>query len=114
MPGIPGCHDLTAGILMRLRNNDDLFVFTEELVEFLRSAREVDLADQLARANRFISWSPSEFLNEVHLALGKVLLSGPGILSAEREDEIRNAIRQIDEAFRSTGGIDGIADTAPR
>jgi hypothetical protein len=92
------------------RNNRDLFAFTEELLEFLRSAREVDLADQMAHASRFISGAPSEFLNEVHLALRNVLSARPTALSAEREDEIRQAIRQIDDAFRSTGGTDGIGE----
>ena len=86
-------------------------------MEFLRSTRDVGLADQLAHANRFISGSPAEFLNEVHLALRSVLSARPKALSAEREDEIRQAIRQIDKAFRSTGGADGIteitADTDP-
>jgi hypothetical protein len=90
------------------RNNSDLYTFTEELLEFLRSIKEVDLADQLAHANRFISGSSTEFLNEVHLALRNVLSFKPKALSGEREDEIRQAIRQIDEAFRSTGGVDGI------
>ena len=95
------------------RNNSDLFVFTEELLEFLRLTQEIDLADRLAHANRFISGSPSEFLNEVHLALRNVLLFKPKALSAEREDEIRQAILQIDEAFRSTGGTDGIVKQVP-
>lgn len=99
--------------MMRFRNNRDLFAFTEELLAFLRSIQEVDLADQLSHANRFISGHPSEFLNEVHLALRNVLLFKPSALSAEREDEIRQAIGQIDEAFRSTGGADGIAEQAP-
>jgi len=97
--------------MMRFRNNRDLYTFTKELLEFLRSAEEVDIADQLAHANRFITGSPPEFLNEVHLALRNVLSSKPRALSAEREDEIRQAIIQIDEAFHSTGGVDGI--TAP-
>jgi len=98
--------------MMPFRNNKDLHAFTEELLEFLRSSQEVDLADQLAHASRFISGSPAEFLNEVHLALRNVLLFRPKALSAEREDEIRQAIRQIDEAFRSTGGADGITESA--
>jgi hypothetical protein len=93
--------------MMAFRNNRDLFVFIEELLEFLRSVRSDDLADQLEHANRFISGSPSEFLNEAHLALRNVLSFKPKALSAEREDEIRQTIRQIDDAFRTTGGIDG-------
>ena len=99
--------------MMPFRNNDDLFAFTEELMEFLRSARELSLADQLMHANRFISGSLSEFLNEVHLALRNVLSAKPKALSAEREDEIRQAIHQIDDAFRLTGGADGIVQLVP-
>ena len=99
--------------MMRFRNNRDLLTFAEELLEFLRSIEEVDLADQLAHARRFISGSPSEFLNEVHLALRNVLSLKPKALSAEREDEIRQAILQIDEAFRSTGGAEGIGEPEP-
>ena len=93
--------------MMAFRNNRDLFVFIEELLEFLRSIRKDDLADQLQHANRFISGSASEFLNEAHLALRNVLSFRPEALSAEREDEIHYAIRQIDDAFRTTGGADG-------
>lgn len=82
----------------------------EELLEFLRSKGEVDLVDQLAHANRLMSGLASEFLNEVFLALRNVLLFRPGALSAEREAEIRQAIDQIDEAFRSSGGSNGIED----
>lgn len=99
--------------MMRFRNNGDLSAFTEELLEFLRSIQEIDLADQLAHARRFKSGSPSEFLNEVHLALRNVLSFKPDALSAEREDEIRQAIRQIDDAFRSTGGAEGIKEAVP-
>jgi hypothetical protein len=60
--------------MMPFRNNNDLYGFAEELLEFLHSIQEVDLADQLAHAKRFISGSPSEFFNEVHLALRNVLL----------------------------------------
>ena len=97
--------------MMPLRDNNDLFAFAEELSEFLRSTHELDLADQLAHAQRFISGAPSEFLNEVHLALRNVLSAKPKDLSAEREDEIRQAIHQIDEAFRLTGGANGITTT---
>ncbi len=86
------------------RDNRDLLAFGEELLEFLRASREVDLADQLARANRFVTVSSSEFLNEVHLALKNVLLVKPRTLSAEREDEIRQVMDQIDEVFRLDGG----------
>ncbi len=98
--------------MMHFRSNADLFAFTEELREFLHSAGEIDLADQLAHAGRFISGSSSEFLNEVHLALRNVLIAGPKFLSAEREDEIRQALGQIDTSFRLTGGEDGIVGEA--
>ena len=98
--------------MMPFRNNRDLFVFAEELQEFLRSVQEVDLADQLSHANRFISGAPAEFLNEVHVALKNVVLFKPAALSAEREDEIHQALRQIDEAFRSSGGADGVGNPA--
>ncbi len=42
-----------------------------------------------------------------------VQTEGSFISSAEREDEIREAIRQIDEAFRSTGGADGTTEPVP-
>ena len=80
-------------IMMRFRNNRDLHVFTEELLEFLRSKEEVDLADQLSHANRFISGSPPEFLNEVHLVLRNVLSFKPKALRAYPETRMaRNVI----------------------
>ena len=89
---------------MRFRNNDDLHGFVEELLEFLRSRQEVDLADLLARANRYLSVSPAEHLNEVDLALTRVLVLRPKSVSGEREDEIRQVVRQIAESFDSAGG----------
>lgn len=99
--------------MMAFRNNRDLFAFTEELLAFLRSSGEIDLADQVAHAGRFITGSSVEFLNEVHLALKNVLISGPAAVSAEREDEIRDAIRQIDQAFKLNGGAEGITGILP-
>jgi hypothetical protein len=87
--------------MMRLRNNDDLRRFVEELLEFLRSRQEIDLADLLARANRYLSVSAAEHLNEVELALTRVLVLGPKCVSGEREDEIRQVVRQIGEGFNS-------------
>jgi|WetSurMetagenome_2_1015567.scaffolds.fasta_scaffold1335449_1 hypothetical protein len=89
---------------MRFRNNDDLHVFVEELLEFLRSRQEIDLADLLARANRYLSVSPAEHLSEVELALTRVLVLMPKSVSGEREDEIRQVVRQIGESFDSTRG----------
>ena len=89
---------------MRFRNNDDLREFVEELMVFLRSRQEVDLADLLARANRYLSVSPAEHLNEVDLALTRVLVLRPMCVSGEREDEIRQVVRQIAEGFASAGG----------
>ena len=89
---------------MRFRNNNDLHRFVEELLGFLRSRQEIELADLLARANRYLSVSPAEHLNEVDLALKRVLVLRPQSVSGEREDEIRQVVRQIAESFGSVGG----------
>ena len=89
---------------MRFRNNNDLHEFVEELLGFLRSRQEIDLADLLARANRYISVSAADHLNEVDLALKRVLVVRPKSVSGEREDEIRQVVRQIAESFDSVGG----------
>ena len=89
---------------MSFRNNNDLHGFVEELLEFLRSRQEIDLADLLARANRYLSVSPADHLNEVDLALKRVLVLRPTSVSGEREDEIRQVIRHIAESFDSVGG----------
>jgi hypothetical protein len=89
---------------MRFRNNNDLHEFVEELLGFLRSRQEIDLADLLARANRYISVSAADHLNEVDLALKRVLVLRPKSVSGEREDEIRQVVRQIAETFDSVGG----------
>jgi len=89
---------------MHFRNNNDLQGFVEELLEFLRSRQEIELADLLAQANRYLSVSATEHLNEVDLALKRVLVRGPRCVSGEREDEIRQVIRQIGESFDSARG----------
>jgi hypothetical protein len=89
---------------MRFRNNNDLHEFVEELLSFLRSRQEIELADLLARANRYISVSDADHLNEVDLALKRVLVVRPKSVSGEREDEIRQVVRQIADDFDSVGG----------
>ena len=89
---------------MRFRNNNDLHEFVEELLSFLRSRQEIELADLLARANRYISVSAADHLNEVDLALKRVLVVRPKSVSGEREDEIRQVVRQIADDFDSVGG----------
>ena len=89
--------------MIRFRNNGDLHAFVEELRGFLLSRHEVDLADLLARANRYFSVSPAEHRNEVDLALTRVLVLRPKSISGEREDEIRQVIQQISESFGSVG-----------
>jgi len=81
-----------------------LHEFVEELQGFLRSRQEIELADLLARANRYISVSEADHLNEVDLALKRVLVVRPKSVSGEREDEIRQVVQQIGEAFDSVGG----------
>ena len=89
---------------MRFRNNNELHEFVEELLGFLRSRQEIDLADLLARANRYISVSAADHLNEVDLALKRVLVVRPKSVSGEREDEIGQVIQQIAESFGSVEG----------
>ena len=86
-----------------LRNSRDLLAFVEELIEYLQSEREQGLVDRLAQTNRYVSVSSVEYYNEVELALKAVLSHRRRVLSAEREDEVLQTIRQIDETFRSRG-----------
>ena len=86
-----------------LRNSRELLAFVEELIEYLQSEREPGLVDRLAQTNRYITVSSVEYYNEVELALKAVLSHRRRVLSAEREDEVLQTIRQIDETFRSRG-----------
>ncbi len=92
--------------MVPFRSDEELSAFVEELLEYFRQKEHVELVDHLAHARRFRSISSSEFLNEVDLALRYVLSHRPKDLSAEREDEIRQTVRRIDDAFRSGGGGD--------
>ena len=87
------------------RTNRELFAFVEELMEYLQSKQELDLVDRLTHANRFVTMVSSEYLNEVDLALKEVLSAKLKHLSAEREEEIRQTSRQIDQAFRTHGQL---------
>ena len=86
-----------------LRNSRDLLAFVEDLIEHLRSQRVPELVDRLARTNRYVGVSSVEYYNEVELALKAVLSYQRKVMSAEREDEISQTIRQIDETFRLRG-----------
>jgi len=89
--------------MIPFRSNEDLQSFVDELRGFLQSSGEVDLTDLLSHARRFISGPEAEYLHEVYLALKRVLASRPAALSGEREDEIQQVVRQIDETFGSWG-----------
>jgi hypothetical protein len=86
---------------MRDTSGRELHAFVEELMDFLRTAGELDLVDRLAHANRFAGFSRAEHLNEVELALRQVLVHRPAALSAEREREIQAVTDQIVDAFRA-------------
>ena len=86
-----------------LRNSRDLLLFVEELIEYLESERVPELVDRLAQTNRHFGVSSVEYYNEVELALKVVFSHRRRVLSAEREDEVLQTIRQIDETFRSRG-----------
>ena len=88
---------------MQLRTDRDLLSFMEELMEYLRTRQELDLADLLGHANRYREVSTEEYLNEAELALKSVLNHRRRVLSGEREDEIRQVVLQIDEWFRDGG-----------
>ena len=83
------------------RTNRELFAFVEELTEYLQSKQEPELVDRLTHAKRFVTLASGEYLNEVDLALKEVLSAKLRHLSAEREEEIRQTSRQIDQIFRS-------------
>jgi hypothetical protein len=84
-----------------LRSSRDLLAFVEELIEYLKSEREPGLVDRLAQTNRYFTVSSAEYYNEVELALKAVLTHRRRVLSGEREEEVLQTIRQIDETFRS-------------
>ena len=91
----------------KFQSNRELFDYLVQLSDILRSKGEADLADQVFRASRFASGSPSEFLHEAETALRTVrrnCVDRSTILDEGELEQASSAIRQIQIAFMEIGG----------
>ena len=88
-----------------LTSNTQLFSYLRDLAEELHHCNETDAAETVLLASRFASGSTSEFLHESQLALKKVRSTCDGKLMPSRLEKITSVIEQIEDAFRSVGGV---------
>jgi hypothetical protein len=88
-----------------LQSDRELYEFLLKLSEELTLKGEIELAQEVGRANRIASGSPSEFLHEAQMALRSVIAkSGSIALSELQLAQIKSIIRQIEIAFLKIGG----------
>lgn len=87
-----------------LLSNTALLEYMRKLADDLEAMGALNDACRIVDASRFVSGSPSEFLHEARNALASVLQLDERYLSAIQTEELRSAIRQIDDAFRKIGG----------
>jgi hypothetical protein len=87
-----------------VNSNVDLGNYLARLADILVTTGEADLAENVRHARRFAIGSASEFLHEARVALANVHANASHILSPSQNDEVVNAIRKIDDAFKDVGG----------
>jgi hypothetical protein len=91
--------------LHSLQSDRELHDFLLKLSEELTSKGAIEMAQEVGRASRFASGSPSDFLHESQMALRSVIAkSGSIALSELQLEQIKSIIRQIEIAFLKIGG----------
>jgi hypothetical protein len=90
---------------MVLSNNQDLNEFLVELRKWLVEKKRADLADMIPAVTETAFTTSSEYLGEARAVLSKVQAAKIRNLSSSMDDEIRQAINQIDLAFRRANGL---------
>lgn len=88
----------------QLHSNDDLHQYLLWLSNEFRQKGYADTADEIAAVSQFALGSPSEFLDEADKLLRSVHASSHGVLTETERDDLVEAIKQIDNAFRRVGG----------
>lgn len=89
---------------MKLENNEALYEFLLRLAKELQAHGEAQLAQKVIFASRFACGSASEFLHEAYHVLTKIEQCSPAALTPEESRDLKDVIKQIDEAFRTIGG----------
>jgi hypothetical protein len=87
-----------------LKSNEELATYLARISTELSSKGAQALADDVGRARRFVSGSPSEFLHEAELALANVRDNHNGALDSSAAAEVHSVIAQIQAAFSKVGG----------
>lgn len=88
----------------QLHSNDDLHQYLLWLSNEFRQRGYADTANEITAVSQFALGSPSEFLGEADTLLRSVHVSSDGVLTETERDDLVEAIKQIDNAFRRVGG----------
>ncbi len=84
---------------MRLRDNQHLCDYLVALSTILNSRGAVELSQEVLAASRVVATIPvTEFLGESRIALRRVE-NEQTVLTDEEYSDLRDVIRQLDEAF---------------
>jgi hypothetical protein len=84
---------------MRLRNNQHLYDYLVSISTILNSRGAVELSQEVLAASRVVATIPvTEFLGESRIALRRVQ-NVQTVLTDEECSDLRDVIRQLDEAF---------------
>jgi len=86
-----------------LKSNADLFSYLNGLADTLRQCDQIKLSENILRASKFSSGSPSEFLHEAYDALKTVELVS-SLLSPDQREKLLAVMGQLSSAFRLIGG----------
>jgi hypothetical protein len=87
-----------------IKNNADLADGLASLAVNVMASGRSGIAEELVRASRFATGSPSEFLHEAELAIRKTIDCCGDVLTPVQIDELKGVLKQIDEAFDDVGG----------
>lgn len=90
--------------MRQLQNNNELFNYLVWLSGELKSKGQPELSEEVRRASRFASGSPSEFLDEAQEVLKRVKDQCIAVLSETQLADVASVIEQIERGFKKVGG----------
>ena len=86
-----------------LSNNAELYQYLLGLSASLQERTAKELGNAVTHASLFSAGMSTEFLGESRIVLRRVLKEECGVLTSQERDDVKNVLRQIDEAFGKRG-----------
>jgi hypothetical protein len=82
-----------------LSNNAELYQYLLRLAAILEARNAKQLGEAVVHASKCSAGMSTEFLGESRIALRQVLKKGAGALTAQEHDDVKEVLRQLDQAL---------------